>query len=101
MTLVLGALGTALGIHKLSLFLSFLKLFICGCAGSSLLQGLSLVVVSRAALGCGAQASHCLRLSCCGAQTLGHSTFSGGVRGHSSFGFWALEHRLTSCNAWV
>ena len=41
-------------------------------------------------LSCGARASQCSVLSCCGAQALGHVGFS-------TYGSWALERRLRSC----
>ena len=40
------------------------------------------------------QASHCGSFSCCRTWALGHAGFS-------SFDSWALEHRLSSCGAWV
>ena len=53
-------------------FLFFLNLFIFGCLGSSLLlAGFLLLWRAGATLRCGAQASHCGGLSCCGAQALG------------------------------
>ena len=58
------------------------------------LHGLSLVVASRAALCCGARASHCGGFSCCRAWALGHMGFS-------SCGLWALERGLSSGGAGV
>ena len=58
---------------------------------------LSLVVVSRATLRCGARASHCGGFSWCGAQALGTWASVGVARGLSSCGSRALERRLSSC----
>ena len=71
---------------------------IFGCAGSLLLHGLFSSCRERGLLSsCGTWASHCSGFSCWGAQTLGHTGFVAGVRGLSSCGFRALEHRLNSC----
>ena len=60
-------------------------LFIFGCVGSSLLHvGFSLVAVSRG-------------FSCCGARALGVRASVVVVRGLSSCGSQAPEHRLSSC----
>ena len=48
---------------------------------------------------CGARASHCGDLSCCGAQAPGAQASAAVARGLSSCGLWALEHRLSSCGA--
>ena len=71
-------------------------LFILGCAGSSLLLvGFSLVVANRGLLfSCGARASHCVGVSCCRAQPLGHIDFS-------RSGSRALERRLDSRGGWI
>ena len=78
----------------------YIYLFIFGCAGSLLLQGVS---ESR---GCSLVAVFRLLLAvaslCCGAWARGHSGFS-------SCGTWAQqlglpgsrEHRLNSCGAWA
>ena len=55
---------TVVVFFKFILFLAVLGLLL-------LLVGFSLVVVSRATLHCGARASHCGGLSCCGARALG------------------------------
>ena len=57
-------------------------LFILGCAGSSLLCGLF-----------SSYAEEWL-LFCYGAQVLGYTGFH-------SCGFWALEHRFSSCGTWA
>ena len=64
-----------------------INLFIFGCAGSSLLYGLF--------SSCGAQAFHCGRFFCFGAQTRGAWASVVAAHGLSSWGFWALEHKLT------
>ena len=57
---------------KFSLFTYFYLFIISGCAGSWLLQGLSLAVVSRSPLSsCRMRASHWGGFSCFGAQALG------------------------------
>ena len=58
------------------LFNYLFTLFVLGCAGSLLLRGLSLVVVSGAPLHCSVQASPCRGFSCCRAQAVGHVGFS-------------------------
>ena len=64
--------------------------FIFGSAGSLLPCGLFFSCGERGPLwSCSAWASHCHGF-CCGAQ---------GLRGHSSFGSWTLEHRLSSCGS--
>ena len=50
---------------------------ISGCAGSSLLCGLSLAVVNEGYSSCSAWAADCGGLSCCRVQALGHTGFSG------------------------
>ena len=57
-------------------FFSIIYLFIFGCAGSSFLRGLSLVVVSGGYSSCGAWAFHCSGFSCCAAQALESAGFS-------------------------
>ena len=55
-----------------SIFFFNFNFFFFGCVGSSLLHaGLSLVVARGATVRCGARASHCGGLSCCGARALG------------------------------
>ena len=58
----------------------FYSSFTFGCAGSSLLRELSLVVGAGATLLCSAQTSHCcgapLDFSCCGARALRCAGFS-------------------------
>ena len=57
-------------------FLKYFYLFIIfGCAGSSLLWGLSPVAGGRGHSSCGARASHCSSFSCCRAQALGSTGF--------------------------
>jgi len=53
-----------------------IHLFIFGCAGSSLLHGLSLTVASGATLHCKDQAPHCGGFSCYRAQALECMGFS-------------------------
>ena len=62
-------------------FIIFIYLFI-GCAGSSLLRGLSLAAARGGYFGCGAWASHCSGFSCL--QRMGS-----GCIGFSSCGAWA------------
>ena len=73
-------------------------LFIYGCAGSSLLQGLFSSCCEQA-LGlfssCRVRASHCSGLSCCGAGSLGAQAAVVAARGLSC-GSRVLEHRLNS-----
>ena len=57
-------------------------LFILGCAGSSLLCGLFSSYAEEGLL------------FCYGAQVLGYTGFH-------SCGFWALEHRFSSCGTWA
>ena len=53
-------------------FTQFLFIYLVfGCAGCSLLRGLSLVAASGATFLWGAWASHCRGFSCCNAQALG------------------------------
>ena len=52
---------------------------------------------AEATLHCGAQASHCGGFSCCGAWALGARASVVVAHGLSSYGSWALEHRLSSC----
>ena len=52
-----------------------------------------------ATLHCGAQASHCSGFSCCRACALGTWASVVVVRGLSSCGSQAPEHRLSSCGA--
>ena len=54
-----------------------------------------------ATLRCGARASHCSGLSCRRARALGRWASVVLVRGLSSCGSQALEHRLSSCGAWA
>ena len=62
-------------------------------------HGLSLVAVSRSTLHCGAWASHCGGLSCCGAQAPGVQASLVVACRLSSCGSRDLEHRLSSCGA--
>ena len=73
------------------LFLAVLGLRCC--------TGFLLVAVSRGYSRCGTQAFYCGGFSCCRAQALGHTGFSGCGNGLSSFGSRALERRLNSCGA--
>ena len=61
-------------------------------------RGLSLVV---ATLCCGARASHCSGLSCCGARAPGAQASAAAACGLSSCGLRAPEHRPSSCGAWA
>ena len=63
-------------------------------------RGLSLVAASRgySSLRC---AGFSLRGFSCGAQALGVRASVVVVRGLSSCGLWALEHRLSSCGTWA
>ena len=62
--------------------------------------GLSLVVMSGGySLWC--QASHFDGFSCCGAKALGSGALVVAAHGFSSFGSWALERGLSSCDAWA
>ena len=64
-----------------------------GCAGSSLLcRAFSCCREQGLLSSCGAQASHCGGSSCCRAQALG-------LKGFSSCGSQALEHRLNRCGS--
>ena len=68
--------GVGLQDHMVALFLvSFFKInlfiYFWLCWVFVAVRGLSLVVASRAALHCGARASHCGGLSCCRARALG------------------------------
>ena len=75
---------------KINLLLLFVFLF---------LAALGLRCCVWAFSSCGVLASHCGGFSCCGARALGRWTSVGVVRGLSSCGSWALEHRLSSCGA--
>ena len=80
----------------------FLILFIFGCIGSSLLRaGFLQLQWAGATLRCGARASHCGGFSCCGARALGARASVVAALGLSSCGSWALERRLSSCDAWA
>ena len=59
----------------------------------------SLVAVSGGYSSCGAWASRCGGLSCCGAQALGAWASVVVARRLSSCGSQALERRLSSCGA--
>ena len=106
------------GSHYLWVWYSFfffnwqVYLFIFGCAWSSLLHGLSLVVVSRGHFCCSAQNSHCSGFSCCGALAVGSwasivvvhrlssstPVVSSGTRDQthvSCIGRWMLNHWAT------
>ena len=61
------------------------------------MHGLSLVAASRGSLRCGVQASHCGGFSCCRAQAVRVQASVVVVRGVSSCGMQAPEHRLSSC----
>ena len=50
---------------------------------------------------CGGHASHCGGFSCCKTRALGMQASVVVARGLSSYGSQALEHRLSSCGAWV
>ena len=84
------------------LFLAALGLCCCMRAFSScrllfvVVHGLLIVV---ATLRCGAWASHCGGFSCCGARALGAGASVVVAHGLCSCGSWALEHRLSSCDA--
>ena len=84
-----------LSVTKFLSFFFFNYLFLFGCAGSSLPQGLS-SGCSEQGLLCSfsAQVSHCCGFPCCGAWALRHTGFS-------SDGLQVLEHRLNSCGAWT
>ena len=73
-------------------FLAVLGL--CCCA-----QAFSSCGERGATLHCGAGASHCGGFSCCGARALGVWASVVVACGLSSYGLWALEHRLSSCGA--
>ena len=77
---------------------NFVYLFVFGCAGSSFLLRLSLVAVSHGLLlfNCGLQASYCGGFSCCRAGILECWTLVVAAYGLSTWGSWALEHRLNS-----
>ena len=84
-----------------NLFLIYLfNLFILGCTWSSPLCAGSLQLRrAGATLRCGARASHCGGLSCCGAWALGAWAPAVVALGLSICGSWALERRLSSCGA--
>ena len=71
----------------------FIYYFIFGCAGLSLLCGLSLVAGGLLS-SCGVWASHCGGFSCCAARALGIQAPGVAAFGLSSCGYPALEHRL-------
>ena len=80
----------------------FMCVYFFGCVGSSLLRtGFLQLQRAGATLWCGAQASHCRGFSCCRAGALGTRPSEVMARGLSSFGSRALEHRLSSCDAWA
>ena len=57
---------------------------------------------SRGALSsCGVQVPHCSGFSCCRAGALGPRASVVGAHGLGSSGYWALEHRLDSGDAWT
>ena len=68
-----------------------------GCAGSSLLRGPSLVVVSGGYSLLQCWASHCAGFPCRRAQTLGSQTSGAAVCGLRSWGSWAGASWLSSC----
>ena len=75
-------------------------LFIFDCVGSLLLcAGFLKLWRARAALRCGARASHFGGFSCCGAWALGTRASVVVAPGLSSCGSRALECRLSSCGA--
>ena len=79
-------------VHKIFFFfLVVLGLHCCMWALSS----------CRAALHCGAQASHCSAFSCFRAQAPGTRASVVAACGLSCCGSRALEHRLSSCGAWA
>ena len=82
--------------YFISLFLYFWLCWVFVAA-----RGLSLVVVSRATLCYGTQASHCGGFSCCGAQALGAQASVVVACGLSSCGSRALERKLSSCGTWA
>ena len=76
-------------------FLFFLAVLGLCCCARAFLQ-LRQVGSTRP---CGARASHCGGLSRCGAWAVGARASVVAVRGLSSCGSRALEHRLSSCGA--
>ena len=50
---------------------------------------------------CGARASHCGGFLCCRARVLGMQVSVVVACGLGSCESWALEHRLSSCDAWA
>ena len=82
-------------------FYKFIYLFIFGCVGPSFLRvGFLQLRQAGSTLRCGAWASHCGDLfSCCRAWALGTWASVVVARGLSSCGSWAVECRLSSCDA--
>ena len=79
-----------------------LNLFIFGCAESSLLHGLFSSCGKRELLSsCGVQASLCVASFAVQHGLEGTESAVAAAPGLSSFGSWALEHRLNSCGAWA
>ena len=69
-----------------------------GCARSSLLRGLSLVVVNEGYSSCGMQTSHCSGFFCCGAGALGRLGSVVEAPGLCSVSFIVVAHGLR-CSA--
>ena len=78
----------------------FIYYFIFGCAGLSLLCGLSLVTGGLIS-SCGVWASHCGGFSCCGTRAVGIQAPGVAAFGLSSSGYPALEHRFNCCGTWA
>ena len=98
------SIGMSKGTKWVSVFVFFkiylFNLFIFGWVGSSLLPVGPLQLRRVGATPpCGAPASHCGGLSCCGARALGMWASVTVARGLSSCGSQALERRLSSCGA--
>ena len=80
------------------LFYKFISFFIFGCIGFLLLHaGFLQLQGAGTTLHCGAWASHCGVISCCGARALGARASVVAARRLSSCGSWAPERRLSSC----
>ena len=75
-------------------FNTFIYLLMFGCAGSSLMQGTSLIVVRGATVHCSAQPSHCSGFSCCRAQALGVQALEAAACGLWRVGSVVEAHRL-------
>ena len=80
-----------------NLLLLFFKLFIFGCAGSSLLHDLFSSCGEQGLLcNCGEWASRCGGFSCCRAWASVVAAYR-----FSSCSSWTPEHRLNICSAWA